>query len=217
VRRGRYRARRNYDRLAPLYDLLAEPFERRGRRIGRHLLDIRPGERVLEVGCGTGADLAALATATGPRGWCLGLDLSERMVRRTDQRLTRREVTERATVAQADAVQLPLAPRCFDAVYLSFTLELFDADDLIAVLQECARVLQPTGRLGVVSLAMTDDPPLMTRLYLRAHRRYPSLLDCRPIPTDQLLARSGFTVLVRRRPSMWGLPVDVIVARPTTR
>lgn len=155
-----------------------------------------------------------LAETTGPGGWCLGLDLSERMLLRSSRRLARWEVSDRVTLVQADAVRLPLAPRCFDVVYLSFTLELFDADDLAATLQECARVLRPTGRLGVVSLAMTDDPPPMTRLYLGARRWLPSLLDCRPIPTDQFLVRSGFTVLARRQPSMWGLPVDVIVARP---
>lgn len=214
VLRSRRRAQRTYDRLAPVYDVVEAPFERRGRRAGRRLLDVAPGERVAEIGCGTGADLVALAKRAGPTGWCLGLDLSANMLRRTGRRLDRRGVSDRTALVQADAVQPPLASGSFDVVYLSFALELFDTDELTTVLDGCRRGLRPTGRLGVVSLALTDDPPVMTRLYLRARRRLPSLLDCRPIPTSELVRQAGFTILSRQRPSVWGLPVDVVVATP---
>ncbi|MEX2548582.1 MAG: class I SAM-dependent methyltransferase [Nitriliruptoraceae bacterium] len=128
--------------------------------------------------------------------------------------MDRRGVSDRTALVEADAVQLPLAQRCFDAVYLSFTLELFDTDELATVLDECRRVLRPTGRLAVVSPALTDDPPVMTRPYLRARGRLPSLLDCRPIPTDELVLHAGFAILARQRPSVWGLFVDVVVATP---
>ena len=214
VLRSRQQAQRSYDRLAPVYDVLAGPFERRARQTGRRLLDVARGERILEIGCGTGADLVALAATTGPTGRCVGLDLSAGMLQRTRRRVDRWGVSDRTALVQADAVRLPLAPRCFDVVYLSFTLELFDTDELAAVLHECRRVLEPTGRIGVVSLALTDDPPLMTRLYVRARRWLPWLLDCRPIRANGLVRRAGFTVLAWERASVWDLPVDVVVATP---
>lgn len=217
VRRGRAQAQRTYDRLAPVYDVLAGASERRGRRLGRRLVDVAPGERLLEIGCGTGMDLAYLAEQVGPNGWCLGVDLSTGMLRRTSRRLGRRGLADRTALTQADAVRLPLAPRCVDVVYLSFTLELFDTDELTAVLDGCRRVLRPTGRLGVVSLALPEEPPVMTRLYLRARKRAPSLLDCRPIPTEDLVRAAGFSVLRGRRTAVWGLPVDVVVAAPQRR
>lgn len=214
ARDGRRQVQRNYDRLAPVYDLLEAPFERRARQTGRRLLAVARGERVLEIGCGTGADLVALATTSGPTGRCVGLDLSAGMVQRTRRRLDRQGAADSAAVVQADALRLPLAPRRFDVVYLSFTLELFAIDDSAAVLHECRRVLAPTGRIGVVSLATSEDPPLMTRLYARAHRRLPALLDCRPIDAAGLLHRAGFTVLAWERLAVWGLDVDAIVATP---
>jgi len=71
VTRSKDEARRTYDRLSRRYDLLAAAGERRCREAGLRLLAVKEGERVLEIGCGTGQALTALARAVGPgsRGW----------------------------------------------------------------------------------------------------------------------------------------------------
>ena len=92
---------------------------------------------------------------------------------------------------------------------MSFTLELFDTPEIATVLTECRRVLRPGGRLAVVALSKRQPAPLMQRAYEWGHRRFPHLLDCRPIQLERSLADAGFNVTEIRELSLWGLPVSV--------
>lgn len=199
--------RRNYDRLARWYDLFVG-FEERFTRIGLELLNARPGERVLEIGFGTGRALPELARRIGPTGLLAGVDLSAGMVRIAQKRMRAKGLERSATLIQGDGLRLPFVPNAFDAVFLSF-LELFA--DIPAVLRECRRVLKPGGRIGVVALAKRDSP--VRRLYEWAHRRWPTVLDCRPIEVSALIEAEGFHRQAFRAGSIGGLPVEIVVAR----
>jgi ubiquinone/menaquinone biosynthesis C-methylase UbiE len=207
-------ARSGYDRVAAVYDLAEDPFERRARRQALALLAIRPGERVLEIGPGTGHALVALASAGGPAGQVIGVDLSGRMLGRARQRAARAGCRDRVSLAQGDAHRLPLAAGAVDAVFMSFVLELIGTAQIPVVLAECHRVLAPGGRLGLVSLQLTQPPTTTCRLYLAARRHLPALLDCRPIPLPGLLAGCGWRVQAARQLSVAGMPVTAVVATP---
>src|SRR5688500_17640408 len=84
-----------YDTLAPVYDAVAAPFEWPMVRRGLALLEAKQGERVLEVGHGTGRALEVLATAVGPGGKVVGLDLSSGMARVAAARLARAGLSDR--------------------------------------------------------------------------------------------------------------------------
>jgi demethylmenaquinone methyltransferase/2-methoxy-6-polyprenyl-1,4-benzoquinol methylase len=73
---SREQTRANYDRLSRWYDLLAGSSERGCKLSGLARLDVQPGERVLEVGSGTGESLLLLRQAAGPAGFALCVDLS---------------------------------------------------------------------------------------------------------------------------------------------
>ena len=213
VERSTAQARATYDRLAPWYDLAEAPFERSARAAGLRMLDARPGERILEIGVGTGHTLAALAQQVGPDGSLVGIDLSLRMIQVTRSRLARKNRGTRLALVQADACHLPLDAASIDAITMSFTLELMATQDIPVVLTQCRRVLRDTGRITVVSLALRDTPNLMTRQYLAAHRRWPRTIDCRPLPLHDVLVSSGFTASRTWSGTIAGLPVTAISAR----
>ncbi len=214
VARSTDQARSTYDRLARWYDVFEAPFEQLPRRLGIDLLQAKPGERVLELGCGTGHTLAALAPQVGAEGRVLGLDLSRKMLRCSRHRLRHHLPADNVTMLQADARRLPLRSASLDAVTMSFTLELMPTDDIPVVLRECRRVLRPAGRIVVVSLALDQPPPLMTRLYLRAHHRWPRLLDCRPLPVRAVVEACGYQAMEERRSAIAGIAVSAVRACP---
>jgi ubiquinone/menaquinone biosynthesis C-methylase UbiE len=206
VERSTAEARATYDRLARWYDFVEAPFERTSRAAGIDLLAPGPDERVLEIGYGTGHVLAELARRTGPQGAGIGVDLSRGMAAVTRRRFGRLGLGDPILV-QADARHLPLGTCVVDAVVTTFVLELMATEDIPLFLEECQRVLRPQGRLVVVSLALPARPGRMTRLYLLAHRRWPRLVDCRPLPLSDVLATSGFTPVQTWSGRILGLPV----------
>jgi ubiquinone/menaquinone biosynthesis C-methylase UbiE len=211
---SRAQTRANYDRLSRWYDLLAGSSERKHRDIALHQLAVQEGERVLEIGPGTGRALAVLGHTVGPTGAAWGLDLSPGMCRAAQRHIATATPSLRlAAVVCGDAIALPFPSNTLDALFMSFTLELFTADDMVRVLQECRRVLREGGRLGVAALSECGRPNLVERAYGWAHRRFPAWIDCRPIPVSEVLAENGFQVGGVIRGSMWGLHVEIAVAR----
>ena len=189
VDRSTAQARATYDRLAPWYDWAEAPFERWARDAGLRALDARPGERILEIGVGTGHTLAALAQQVGSGGSLLGIDLSLRMTQAAHRRLARKNRGTPLALMQADARHLPLAGASVDAVTMSFTLELMATEDIPVVLTQCRRVLRDAGR------------------------RWPRAVDCRPLPLHDVLVASEFTVSRTWSGTIAGLPVTAISAR----
>lgn len=200
-----------YSRRARWYDRVEGWWERRARTLGLEALNVRAGERVLEIGVGTGRALPVLAEKVGPEGRVYGLDLAEGMLAAARSRLTRAGQLAYVRLVQGDGARLPFAPGVVDAVFMSFVLELFDTPEIFGVLAECHRVLRRAGRLGVVSLGLPERPSLTVALYEAGHRLFPRLVDCRPIPLLQMLEKAGFSEVAVQKTSVCGLPVVVAV------
>jgi demethylmenaquinone methyltransferase/2-methoxy-6-polyprenyl-1,4-benzoquinol methylase len=212
VRRTKSETQASYDRLSRWYDLLSGSSEARPRQAGLELLHAQPGEKVLDIGPGTGHSLAALASAVGPYGQVQGLDLSPGMLA-VSRGLLQKDGCANASLTCGDALCLPYPPGSFDAIFSSFNLELFDTPEIPQVLAACRRALRPGGRICVVSLSRTGKSQAMIKLYEWSHDRFPAFIDCRPIYLQPSLEQAGFHILAVQCQNMWALPVEIVLAQ----
>lgn len=142
-----------FDRASATYDDVGVEFF---TPVGRALVaavGLRPGDRVLDVGCGRGACLFPAAEMVGPNGRVLGIDLAPGMVRATAAEAASRKFHQ-IGVEVRDAAQPELAPDSFDAVLAS--LVLFFLPDPAAALRAWAGGLRPGGRLALSTFGPSD-------------------------------------------------------------
>jgi demethylmenaquinone methyltransferase/2-methoxy-6-polyprenyl-1,4-benzoquinol methylase len=199
-----------YNKIARVYDLLAERSEKPMREAGFRMLAARPGDRILEIGFGTGHHLARLARAVGPRGKVYGIDLAEKMVDAARDLLDKEGFGDVAELTCGDAEQLPYHSETMDAVVMNFTLELFDTPDIPRVLAECRRVLRHGGRITVVGISKEGKQRWVLRAFEWTHRHFPNLMDCRPIYVRRALESAGFRIAEATVDSMW-VPVEIVL------
>jgi ubiquinone/menaquinone biosynthesis C-methylase UbiE len=123
----------------------------------REIIEPAPGERVLEIGPGTGYYTLDLADWVGPEGAVEIFDLQQEMLDHTIRRARERGLWN-VNPTQGDAQQLPYDDDSFDAAVLITVLG--EIPDQEAALREIARVLRPGGRLIVGELF--GDPHMVT-------------------------------------------------------
>lgn len=201
-----------YNKISLAYDLMSESSEAPMRKIGIELLNAAPGESILEIGCGTGHSLVALAKAVGPKGKVFGLDISDQMVKLAKANLTKSRMLDRVRLRRGDGEELPFANSSIDGVFMSFTLELFDTPEIPKVLAECQRVLRKGGRIVVVGMSKDGGRDPLTSFYEWTHKHFPNFVDCRPIYVREALAQAGFKIENALKKHMW-VPVEIILGR----
>lgn len=140
--------RLRYTLYAPFYDVIARRLNR-GRRRAVELLNVREGERVLIVGCGTGLDLELL-----PRhAQITAVDLTPAMVEKTRARAAALGMNVDARVM--DAAKLEFDDGSFDCVLLHLILAV--VPDPYSTSREAARVLRRGGRVSIFDKFLPDD------------------------------------------------------------
>lgn len=157
-----------FDGVASKYDLtntvLSFGQDRGWRRATRSALGLRPGDRVLDLGAGTGVSTEELARSGA---YAVGLDLSLGML------LAGRRVRPDVPLLAGDALRLPFADATFDAVTISFALR--NMVDTGAALRELARVTRPGGRLVVCEFSHPTNRAFRTAYLSYLMRSLPAV------------------------------------------
>jgi ubiquinone/menaquinone biosynthesis C-methylase UbiE len=129
--------------------------EGRFRREEVGLARIAPGDRVLDVGCGTGSLTIAAARAAGPTGRVVGVEPGIEMIERARGKARRARLPIQFVATAGEA--LPFPDASFDVVLVSLVLHQLPSDPLHGAMGEIRRVLAPGGRLLAVDLG-TPEP-----------------------------------------------------------
>jgi phosphatidylethanolamine/phosphatidyl-N-methylethanolamine N-methyltransferase len=133
-----------YDKLAKVYDFTFGPTLHRGRLQAIERMDIQSGERVLEVGVGTGINLSLYPKNCS----VVGIDFSGPMLEIARERAARKDVRN-VRLVQMDAADLKFADNSFDIVYAPYVISV--VPDPVKVAHEMRRVCRPGGRIIVLN------------------------------------------------------------------
>ena len=187
------------DYLAKHYDMLT-PTERsrlRRRQIG--MVDLKKGERVLEVGCGT-ATLSILAKrVTGETGSVEGIDLAPKMIAKAQKKARAAKLRIGFKCASIEA--LPYPDECFDAVTSSFMFHHLPVEIKKRGLEEVYRVLKRGGRFFLCDFCSPHYltiPVMVLMLIWMAPTRYqlfgklPGLIEESSFGTPKLIKKGFF-------------------------
>jgi ubiquinone/menaquinone biosynthesis C-methylase UbiE len=159
----------------------------------------QPGERVLDVGCGTGGTTAALARAVGATGHVLGVDISEPLLG-----AARAQGLGNATFEVGDATTYPFEAGSFDLVFSRFGVMFFG--DPVAAFSNIRRAMKQAGRLVFICWRTPPENP-WAAVPMRAAQPFLPPIE-RPGPEDpgqysfgdrsrveRILGEAGFTRL----------------------
>jgi ubiquinone/menaquinone biosynthesis C-methylase UbiE len=158
--------RRFYRTHARFYDL-TRWLTLRSRRKAVAALELRPGETVLDLGCGTGLGFSMLRRGVGPEGRVIGVDFSREMLHRARLRIDRGRWSNVETV-ESDLSSMVL-PRRADAAAFLYSLSMVDEWEL--ALAEAATHLTTRGRLVVLDFGMLRAGSGISERYVRWLRR----------------------------------------------
>ena len=151
-------ATRTDELLGFLDEVAATEVVREVKRRATAALELAPGDRILDIGCGTGVDLEEMLEPTLPGGHVTGIDVSVAAIEEADRRFAARPEID---VLVADVHELPFEDGSFDAARADRVLLHLEQPD--RALAEVRRVLAPGGRLAILEMvvALNAGPALL--------------------------------------------------------
>lgn len=143
---------RAYARWAPVYDLVFDKVMAAGRTAAVEAA-VRVGPRILDVGVGTGLELPYFPLSAR----VVGVDLSEPMLRKAQQRVRAGRLSQVEGLCVMDAAKLAVSDGAFDAVVAPYVITV--VPDVGATLDELARVIRPGGEVVLVNHVGAEAGP----------------------------------------------------------
>jgi phosphatidylethanolamine/phosphatidyl-N-methylethanolamine N-methyltransferase len=143
---------KTYRLFAGPYDLVFGPVFHPGRKDAVRIANDKPGQRILEVGVGTGLSLPFFRTDAE----VTGIDVSAEMLAKARRRVARQELTQVKALLEMDAENLSFADSSFDAVLALYVASVVPNPARLAA--EMRRVCRPRGTIVIVNHFMSEGP-----------------------------------------------------------
>jgi phosphatidylethanolamine/phosphatidyl-N-methylethanolamine N-methyltransferase len=183
---------RVYDKIAKVYDLTFGPTLHPGRLIALERMGIKPGDKILEVGVGTGINASLY-----PRNCHVtGIDFSALMLEKARERVAKKGVTN-VRLQEMDAGNLTFADGTFDIVYAPYVISV--VSDPVRVVNEMRRVCRPGGKIVILNHFRSRTPviarveqaisPFTVHIGFKADLDLPGFLaqsDLKPISIEKV-------------------------------
>ncbi|MBM3570905.1 MAG: methyltransferase domain-containing protein [Alphaproteobacteria bacterium] len=163
---------KTYRRYAGVYDVLFGTLFEPGRRRAVELINIRPGQRILEVGVGTGLSLPVYRRDAR----VTGIDVSRDMLAKAHGRVAELGLTQVEALLEMDAQAMTFPDHNFDAVVAMYVASV--VPDLPKLFAEMRRVCQPGGQIVVVNHFASEHPVI--RQFERAVAPLSATMGFRP-------------------------------------
>ena len=142
-----------YDRWGKIYDIIFKHIFSEGRDVGSRMLEVKPGENLLEVGVGTGLSLPLY-----PRHCRItGIDISPKMLEKASEKVTEHGLTN-IQLEVMDAQNMSFPDNSFDCVTACYVVSA--APDPLKVVSEIRRVCKPGGRIVFINHFKSHNPIL---------------------------------------------------------
>ncbi len=206
------RTRKNYRKIAPIYNLWSWLTESKAAAVVIDFADIKNHQAILEVACGTGVVLEKIIKQN-PDGRNVGLDLSPAMLNKARKRLSGYAHTN-LDLIEADIFDYTFPDGSFDILINNFMIDLMPSDTFDKILKGFYRVIKPGGSLVISTFA--KGTTASHRFWTWVARKFPDLLTgCRPVAIASALEKAGFTIEKRIQLTQNTFPAEVFKARKT--
>jgi phosphatidylethanolamine/phosphatidyl-N-methylethanolamine N-methyltransferase len=186
-----------YRRYARIYDLIFGPVMEPGRRRVVQSLKCRSGEKVLEVGVGTGLSLPLYPDEVQ----VTGIDVSSEMLEKARHRVQRHNLGNVADLLEMDAENMSFADSSFDKVVAMYVVTV--VPDPFRLVDEMRRVCKPDGEIVIVN--HFQSKVTLVSFFEKLLSRFSGAAGFRPdLDLDDFVATSGLKVLERTGTNVFG-------------
>jgi ubiquinone/menaquinone biosynthesis C-methylase UbiE len=146
---------KHYDVVSRLFPVPGYP-QRAQRRLAVRALGLRPGDTVVDMACGTGLNFSLIQQAIGPEGRIVGVDLTDAMLARAQQRIESNRWSN-VSLVQADAVEFAYPSGEIDGILSTYAMS--HVPDAVNAIAHGAAALALGRRWVVLDLKVPDDVP----------------------------------------------------------
>jgi len=200
----------NYKNVAWFYNVWSALTESKAAKQVLAFADIKEGDTVLEVACGTGIVFERIVKHN-KTGINIGIDLSPHMLAKAQKRIQKIK-NGNFELKEGDVLKLNFKENTFDVLINNFMIDLMPADTFNRIAQTFYKLLKPGGRLVISNFSFGTKK--VHRFWFWLAKTFPSLLaGCRPVSFKEHLVLAGFKIQETVEISQNTFPAQVIYAK----